>query len=109
MSNSFWFGTTKLWTNLPVSGRDGLREKRFWWREGYDWREDGEPKLTVTGQRLDVPAAPIALTDQANAGWTNDKNHAFIVDAFDVPTPGCWKMTARYKDGELSFIVWVTP
>ena len=107
-SNAFWFGTPKLWTSLPTKGRDGLRQKRFWWREGYDWRQDQKPKLKITGKLLDSTAAPILLDDDSNAGWGRDKNHAFIVDAFDVPAPGCWKMTTSYEDSEVSFIVWVT-
>lgn len=108
MSGSLWFGTTKLWTVLTADGRDGLSQKRFWWREGYDWRKDPHPKLTVSGKRLGSPAAPVILDDEASSGWHGDRNHAFIVDAFEVPEPGCWKMTARYEDGELSFVVWVT-
>jgi hypothetical protein len=107
MFGSFWFGTRKLWTSLVADGRGGLRQKRFWWREGYDWRRDQEPALRITGVRLDSSDPPVVLTERSNAGW-GDKNHAFIVDAFDVPAPGCWKMTARYKDGKLSFVVWVT-
>jgi len=109
MSNAFWFGTTKLWTVLPADGRDGLRQKRFWWRQGYDWRKDHRPKLEITGKRLDSPVSPIVSDRETTAGWTNDKFHSFIVNAFDVPAPGCWKMTAHYKDGVLSFVVWVTP
>jgi hypothetical protein len=104
---SFWFGTAKLWTALPTAGTDGLRQKRLWWREGYDWHRDQEPALRITGVRLDSSDPPVVLAEHSNAGWQGDKNHAFIVDAFDVPAPGCWKMTARYKDGKLSFVVWV--
>jgi hypothetical protein len=104
---SFWFGTPKLWTARPADGRDGLRQKRLWWREGYDWHHDQEPALRITGVRLDSSDRAVVLSERANAGWTSDKNHPFIVDVFDVPAPGCWKMTARYKDGKLSFVVWV--
>jgi hypothetical protein len=105
---SFWFGTTKLWTNLPEEGKDGLRQKRLWWREGYDWHRDQEPALRITGVRLDSSDPPVVLSERANAGGVTGRNPPFIVDAFDVPAPGCWKMTARYKDGKLSFVVWVT-
>jgi hypothetical protein len=104
----FWFGTAKLWTALPAGGTDGLRQKRFWWREGYDWRKDQQPKLIVSGKRLGSPSAPVILDDEASNGGATGKYPPFIVDAFDVPAPGCWKLTARYKDGKLSFVVWVT-
>jgi hypothetical protein len=106
--DSFAFGTTKLWTFLASDGTDGLRQKRFWWRESYDWHKDQQPKLIVSGKRLGSPAAPVLLDDEASSGGITGKNPPFIVDAFTVPAPGCWKMTARYKDGKLSFVVWVT-
>jgi hypothetical protein len=27
----------------------------------------------------------------------------------DFPTPGCWKITGRYADAELSYIVQIEP
>jgi hypothetical protein len=27
----------------------------------------------------------------------------------DLPTLGCWKITGKYADAELSFVVWVAP
>jgi hypothetical protein len=27
----------------------------------------------------------------------------------DFPTAGCWEMTGRYNDEELTFVVWVSP
>lgn len=119
MFGSFWFGTRKLWTPLLADGiwkglphyrptDTSFRNKLFWFREGYDWRRDQEPALRITGVRLDSSDPPVVLSERANAGWTSDKNHAFIVDAVDLPTLGCWKLTARYKDGKLSFVVWVT-
>jgi hypothetical protein len=26
----------------------------------------------------------------------------------DIPSVGCWKITARFEDAELSFIIWIT-
>jgi hypothetical protein len=117
--DSFAFGTTKLWTFLAADGTwSGLphyrptdtsfRNKLFWWREGYDWHRNQEPALRITGVRLDSSDPPLVLTEHANAGGVTGKNPPFIVDAVDLPTLGCWKLTARYKDGKLSFVVWVT-
>ena len=102
-----WIGSAKLWTNIAKDGIwRGSSQKVFWWSEGYDWRIENPPKLKITGKRLDEPA-PRLSTDRANAGWTNDKDHAFMVDAFVVPTSGCWKISGHYKDRELSYVVWV--
>jgi hypothetical protein len=31
-----------------------------------------------------------------------------IMSGINIPTFGCWEITGRYKDQELSFTVWVT-
>jgi hypothetical protein len=106
-AGQFWFGTKKVWTNLPIEGTwKGLRQKIFWWHEGYDWRGENPPQLTVTGRRLDGKV-PLLEPVHANAGWTNDVNHPFMVVAFDVPTFGCWEITGDYKGDRLTFVVWV--
>lgn len=115
----FWFGSDKLWTRLPKDGTwehlphyrpadTAFRQKLFWWRQGYDVREEPEPKLTVTGMRLDSAAAPVLLAGHANGGWEG-KDHAFMVVGIDIPTLGCWKFTGHYQDEELSFVIWVAP
>ena len=112
-----WVGTPKLWTNLP---RDGIwrlgqytpddarfRQKVFWWSEGYDWRKENPPELTITGKRLDGSAPLLSTDEHPNAGWTGDSNHAFMVHGIFIPTLGCWKITGHYKSEELSYVVWV--
>ena len=116
-ADGFWFGTNKLWMHLPTDGTwklghyrpndTAFRQKLFWWREGYDWHNDSHPMLKVTGKRLDSPAPPFG-TEHGNAGWTDDSNHPFIVVGIDIPTLGCWKLTGRFEDAELSFVIWVT-
>lgn len=113
--SGFWFGTEKLWTHLRKDGTwKGLphyeptdaafRQKMFWFRQG--WLLDAQPKLEVTGKRLDASAPPLdAVTSN---GWTNDREHAFMVTGMDIPRLGCWKITGRYENAELSFVVWVT-
>lgn len=113
-----WIGSAKLWTFVPANGVwSGLphytpedsryRQKVFWWSEDFDWRVENPAEFTTTGRRLDGPSEPLTSDPHANAGWTNDANHPFIVDGIFIPTPGCWKITGRYKDAELSYVVWV--
>jgi len=112
----FWFGTAKLWTSLPANGVwSGLphytpddptfRQKLFWFRAGYDWHIEPQPKLTITGRRLDSVAPPLAA-DQANNGWTQ-RDQPFMVVGINFPTLGCWEVTGHYKDEKLSYVVWV--
>jgi hypothetical protein len=114
-----WVGSPKLWTDIPRSGTwRGLphytpddtrfRQKLFWWSKGYDWRTENPPQLTITGKRLDGPAPPLSTDPHPNAGWTNDRDHAFMVAGIFVPTVGCWKITGLYKGEELSYVVWVS-
>jgi hypothetical protein len=116
---SFWFGTGKLWTNLPMGGiwkglphyeeKDpAFRNKLFWWHEGYDWRTETPPNLTVTGRRVDAQAPPLTTDEHANNGWTNDSQHPFMVAGIFIPTLGCWQITGDYKGDRLTFVVFVT-
>ena len=113
---SFWFGADHLWTALPVDGTwKGLphytpsdptfRQKLFWWRQGYDWHTEPQPKLTVTGRRLDSSAPPL-LSDRANNGWVQE-DQPFMVVGINFPTLGCWEIKGHYQDDELTFVVWV--
>jgi len=112
---SFWFGTNKLWILLRTDGTwqglpewpDGtFRQKLLWWHEGYNLRQTLHPPLKVSGNRLDSPAAP--LQSGVSHGWTNDSNHPFITNGINLPALGCWKISGRFEDTELSFVVWVT-
>jgi hypothetical protein len=113
--DGFWFGTDKLWTSLPKDGAwRGLRgytpndptfrQKLFYWRQGYG-RTEHQPGLTVTGRRLDSPAPPLQV-DKPNSGWV-DSDQAMMVAGVNFPTLGCWEISGRYKDDELTFVVWV--
>lgn len=112
---SFWYGDESLWTALPLNGSwsdlpdnpDGYTQKLFWWREGYSWTEEPEPALHVTGHRLDDPSVSLLALPATNA-FAPDIQSAMLVGV-DFPTPGCWQITGRYADAELSYIVQVDP
>jgi hypothetical protein len=114
--DAFWVGTDRLWTFLPANGTwSGLphytpsdptfRQKLFFFRQGYDARAEPQAKLTVKGRRLDRPSPPL-LSDKANGGWAGEEQ--FIVTGINFPTLGCWEITGRYENDELTFVVWVT-
>jgi hypothetical protein len=107
---AFWFGTDSLWTALPADGawRDlpHYRQKLFFGRKGYVVRTEPQPKLTVTGRRLDSPAPPLLADKAANNGWVK-RDQPFIVTGINFPTFGCWEIIGRYRDAELTFVVWV--
>ena len=112
----FWFGTEELWVNLPKDGTwrglshyrptdSAFRQKLMWWRKGYDWHEEPQPKLKVTGKRLDSPAPPL-VADEAHAGG-RDLHHPFMMVGIDIPTLGCWEITGHYEDTDLNFVILV--
>lgn len=113
-ADAFWYGSNSLWTSVPRDGiwaglsynQNGYSQKVFWWREGYVWTEEPEPELIVTGERLDAPALPLVSSKGTNA-YADDIGSAMLVGV-DFPTLGCWKITGKYADAELSFVVWVT-
>ena len=114
-----WVGSPKLWTNIPGSGTwRGLphytpkdrrfRQKLFWWSQGYDWRTENPPQLTITAKRLDGPPPFLPAESAASSGWTNDRDHAFMVVGLFIPALGCWEITGHYRGAELSYVVWVS-
>ena len=108
-----WIGTATLWTFIPDGGiwRGGgshytpedfrFRQVLFWWSEGYDYRTEDPPKLTVSGKRLDLPAPPLE-SDHPNNGA-----NGMVLGVF-IPPLGCWEITGQYKGERLSYVVWLS-
>jgi hypothetical protein len=103
-----WFGTPALWAPLPVDGAF-VPTKSVWWSEDFDI-DAGEyrPDITVAHQRLDVSDPPIVYpgpgtnANTAEDGWFMIANAGLLDDS-----PGCWRITAEYRDASLSFVVLV--
>ena len=112
----FWFGTDRLWTGLPANGmlkglgadRSAMHttfsEKLFWWRQGYDARMERQPKLKVTGKRMDASAPPLKVSRATNAGV---EGRSAMLVGVGFPTLGCWQITGRYEEDELTFVIWL--
>lgn len=114
---AFWFGTQRLWTLLPTTGEwrgmqgynptdVSYRQKLFWWRQGYDWKAEPRPQLTVTGRQLDASEPPL-VASRASNGYREHDWKSFMVVAVDMPTLGCWEIAGDYKGDKLSYVVWV--
>jgi len=63
--------------------------------------------LTVRGKRLDGPAPSFIETYDSIAS-PGENGPAMYVGGISIPVFGCWEITGRYKDQELTFTVWVT-
>ncbi len=115
--NMFWYGTDSLWTALGAHGkwtihnnvlesRGAYRTKLIFWRRGFDWRKEPEPKLIITARRLDGDAPSVAVT-HANAVFLG--NTPGMMTLIDIPTAGCWELTGHYHGHALTFTVSVEP
>lgn len=111
--DSVWYGDAHLWTMLDIGGETwgpwlfgtppGLPQKTFWWSA--DWHPDQtgewEPAITVTGRRLDGPGT---FTFGPGTNASADFGTAMLV-GIDIPSYGCWKLTAEYRKATLSYVV----
>lgn len=112
---NFWYGGNDLWTSLQPNGRwyalphdeKGYGQKVFFWREGFDMTKENQPQITISGRRLDGDAPTFEETGGTN-GYHGDMGQ-FMLTGVTIPTAGCWELTARYNEAQLSFVVWVVP
>jgi hypothetical protein len=82
--------------------------KLVYWRRGFDWRKELEPKLIVTASQFDREG-PIVAAEHADAVFVTGPQPAAMMTGIDIPTTGCWEVTAQYRDQKLSFVVSVQP
>jgi hypothetical protein len=112
---SDWFGSRALWTMIDRDGEvwaqsglphgpGGLTQKRFYWSADRTPQDDLAPAIMVTGTRLDGPGT-FEFGPGTNA--SADFGPAMLVGV-EFPTPGCWLLTARYRDAVLSYVVLIT-
>jgi len=111
--DSVWYGNAHLWTMLDIGGETwgpwlfatppGLPQKTFWWSADWHPEQTGEwePAITVTGRRLDGPET-FKFGPGTNA--SADFGTAMLV-GIDIPSYGCWELTADYRGVTLSYVV----
>jgi hypothetical protein len=113
-SGTFWYGSESLWTTLELGGTwkctSRCVERLMYWRRGYNWRTEPEPQLTVTARRLDRKVPSVTFHGGTNFFVLGQYGRtAAMMSGIDIPTAGCWEVTARYRGDTLSFIVSVEP
>lgn len=104
-----YLGNGQLWTVLWPDGKvifepggpgtigeDGsLGMKWGWWR-------GVNGQLTIEGRRLDAPAPPLQADIPAGYGETG-----FQATGLIFPTEGCWQVTGKAGEAELTFVTLV--
>jgi hypothetical protein len=123
--NEFLYGSSALWTIIYPNWHIHSGGKLPFFRKGYDWMKEKEPRLTVVARRLDRPD-PLVWNDPANnAGpsmvWNgyngkpvDGNTGGFMVTGVDIPSAGCWEIAAHYVQSfdniqTLTYTVWVEP
>ncbi len=111
-SDSFYYGSPALWVSLSDAGtwhgfnrRSPYVEKIFWWRQGYDWRNEPKPRLVVYGRRLDGPET---FVDRDPTTAFSRPRTAMLTGVV-IPAAGCWEITGEYGQDKLSFVLLVKP
>jgi hypothetical protein len=110
-----WYGSAKLftaldkdgesWHRLPRASDGSFGQKTFWWSESFSVATEQQPAISVDGRRLDSVGPTFHAGDPGtNAAF--DGMSSMLVGV-DVPTAGCWELTARYRGAQLSYVVWV--
>ncbi len=97
-----WYGTDELWTVLQADA-GYLPRKSVWWSRRFPGGvEEEQPEITVTWERLDADETIIAGPPGTNA-FTSEEGW-FMIAGIDPQTAGCWRVTARYKGAQLSYV-----
>src|SRR5918993_4862961 len=65
---------------------------------GLYWVRPAGTQITITAHRLDVPRPVVVLRER------NDYPSGFYWGGFDLPTDGCWQVTATAGASELTFV-----
>jgi len=47
------------------------------------------------------------MADTADGGYRQEDWKSFMVVGINFPTLGCWEITGRYNDEELTSVVWI--
>ena len=112
-SGGYWYGTNELWTQLQPDGtwsgltksESGYGNKLALWHEGYSQKEEPQPEITLSAQQLDGEARVEPYIHGTNA--FHPDYGQFMMTGIELPTLGCWEITAEYRNASLSFVVWV--
>lgn len=101
-SDAVWFGTPTLWTVMPTDGSYEVR-KSVWWSVDFEGgAAEPMPEITVTYERLNSHAEPVVFAAPGTNG-TTDADGEFMINGIDQQAPGCWRVTAEYRDASLSY------
>ena len=107
----FWYGSDSLYTALDPGGRwrgiaspAGTRNKSFWFRNNAEWLSERPYQLKLTYRQLDTTGPMYSGAEVTNAIIGKE---VAMLTMLELPTRGCWEVTASYKNAHVSFVTWV--
>ena len=111
---SHWYGTRSLAVTLPSTGAvfgitqpsAEIAARLFWWSE--DFVVGTSTQLEVTVERFDgarSTARVVGPTDSVHTHKDDGSPPFAMAIGLDFPDPGCWRITGRYGQHEVTFVV----
>jgi hypothetical protein len=123
--DEFLYGSSALWTVIYPNWHAHSGGKLAFFRQGYDWMEEKDPRLTVVARRLDHDEPLVWNRWASNGGpsfaWNGHSWQpvdgdigGFISTGIDIPSWGCWEIATHYLQSPwniqtLTYTVWVEP
>ena len=107
--DAIWYGDERLWTMLDPHGAPwGKRGflKHFFFSTAFDPIEEPEPALGLVLRRLDGDDVVEYPGPISHGIRPHGELHEFMIGGAKM-TPGCWEITATYRDATLSFVALV--
>ena len=102
-----WYGNDALWVMLPPTGKLPVTSRDPDGRLGtkFPWYRLASGEVQVTAERLDGPTGNF----NADVGTVPEYgDRGFAPSMLYWSAPGCWRVTGRLADKELTFVVVVT-
>lgn len=93
----------EVWRNLPVGSEGSLTQMLFFWSENHVSGDGSE--ILLFGENLEE--SPYGI--RARGGGGSDPSLGdYLTVVFDIPEPGCWRISAVYRANGIDYVVWVT-
>ena len=92
----------EVWRELPAGAEGSLTQMLYFWSENHVSGDGTE--ILLFGENLDE--SPDAI--RARGGGGSDPSRGdYLSVVFDIPEPGCWRISAVYRATGIDYVVWV--
>jgi len=99
--DAFLVGTSDLWVAVWNQPWQGLRQKIWWWRPGFNGATEQSPALSILLREVSSNVAFAVNTPATNGSFGGESK---MLVGIDFPAPGCWQVTGNYGGHTLSFV-----